>query len=332
MSIQSEKIWKSFREGGLWLAVFSLCSTLVFGVIDHLTGGVIPKVSNAISDYFWPPTYMVTFTVPVEIDTKQASFRPLPFRERRDIKIIAATSLYIELTGDPGDYSVTFSKPDKSILPTILRLKRDENPPIDTADSKWSRPEILQRSVAEIQSPDTSRSGSGVLSEVRWSVAASDLDQISAARTKEARTILTTALREIGTNERGDSTSRERIYSYWSVIPILRQLNGITPDNLGPWGGAFLTWVIKQSNLDPPSSAAAYNSWTGWAQAADTDNPEPGMVALFATKAVPGLRGSYLAGIVLRKRIGCTEIVTGNIADRVVIACVNLPIAILRHA
>jgi hypothetical protein len=54
------------------------------------------------------------------------------------------------------------------------------------------------------------------------------------------------------------------------------------------------------------------------------------MIALFATKDVGELSGSFLAGIVLRKRTDCTEIITGNVVDRVVVTRVALPIAELR--
>jgi hypothetical protein len=33
---------------------------------------------------------------------------------------------------------------------------------------------------------------------------------------------------------------------------------------LGPWGGAFLSWVVIKAGLQPTWLSAAYNSWPTW--------------------------------------------------------------------
>jgi hypothetical protein len=170
-----------------------------------------------------------------------------------------------------------------------------------------------------------------VLREVRWSATATDFSQIALAPTKATRDLLSTALQEVGVNGIGSAEDKARIYEYWSVIPGLRDLNRIKPDAPGPWGGAFLAWVVTKVGIKPPAASAAYNSWLNWGEPSPRNAAEPGMIALFSTKVVPGLTGAYLVGIVLRKRSDCIEIVTGNIVNRVVIACVALPVASYRR-
>jgi hypothetical protein len=332
MAIDSGKLWTLLRRGGFWIAVSSLASTIIFGVIDNLTGGLIPTISDTIRDRWSPPPkYLVFLTSPVELDAKKITIEPVPKEDQRSVQLGEVKPHYIPVTGPPGEYWVTLTRADGRFLPARVTLKRGSNSDLDTSDGKWAQPEVVSKGVAEIQSPGPVKPGTEVLREVRWTATQSDRDQISVARTRETKTILATALSEVGTGEVQDAGSAARIYEYWSVIPILRKMNNITPENLGPWGGAFLTWVVMKSNVDPPESAAAYNSWAGWAKSVPVDNPEPGTVALFETKAVPGIRGKYLAGVVLRKRSDCTEIITGNVINRVVIACVGLPISTLRH-
>ncbi|MET4493473.1 hypothetical protein [Bradyrhizobium sp. LA7.1] len=329
MAIESEKIWKIFRRGGLWLALSSVGGAIVFGVVNQLSQGIIPSISDGIRDRWSPPKYLIIFSSLVDLDVPNTKIEPLPKEDARKITIEEVTSRYISLSGPPGEYWVTLTRKDSKFLPARLALKRAENLSIDTAEEKWGKPEVLSKSVAEVQSREPSKPGSAIL-RTRWVTTPSDYDQIALAKSKATKTILSTGLNEVGVGPPSDPAGKTRIYNYWSVIPTLREMNRITVDYLGPWGGAFLAWVITKSQVDPPNLAAAYNSWAAWGQSVPTADPEPGAVALFETKAVPGLTGNYLAGIVLRRLPECTEVITGNIFDRVVIACVVLPIATLR--
>ena len=328
-AIDWQKIWKVFRRGGFWLALSSVATAIVFGVLNLLTGELVPSIATAIKDYWSPPKYLIIFTAEVEIDVQKATIEALPKGDSRRITIGETTPRYVQLTGSPGDYWITLIRKDSKVLPARLLLKRDDNVQLDTSEDKWSAPGLISKSVADVQSPDSSKQGPVIL-RTRWTTTPGDYGQIFFSRASVTKTILATALNEVGVSS-SDDVGRARIYSYWTELPVLLKNNGITPNNLGPWGGAFLTWVARRSQVDPPNSAAAYNNWVTWAQGIPTTDPEPGAVALFATKAVPGLRGSYLAGVVLRKLPDCTEIVTGNIADRVVITCVALPIEALRR-
>lgn len=309
-----------------------LLTTVVFGVGNYLTDGIIPYIGSAIKDAWSPPRCTIIFSKAVDLDTPSLDFTPIPREDRRTLKVTGTDKQYVTLSGSPGDYFVTLRRADSRVLPTRFIFKRDENFPIDTSDDKWERQETIKQDLDDkVHSPDSKRSGSDILREVRWSATSADLAQVSLAKTKESKTLLTNALQEVGVNE-GDPANKARVYEYWSGIPQLRERNQITPDKLGPWGGAFLTWVVMKSGLKPPALSSAYNSWPAWGANVPNDSPEPGMIALFATKAVPGLTGSFLAGIVLRKRPDCTEIVTGNIVGRVVIACVSLPTAVVRRS
>jgi hypothetical protein len=329
MAVDWERLWKIFRRGGLWLALTSLGGAVTFGVMNKLSEDLVPSIADSVRDRWSPPKRLVVFSTSVDLDVQNTKIEPLPKEDTRKIEIGESTPHYVPLTGPPGDYWITLKRRDGKIWPARLLLKRTENVPIDTAEEKWAPPEDLSKSVAEVQAPEAGKQGP-VLLRTRWVTNPSDYDQIAVARSQTTKTILAMALIEVGTGPGSDAVGRARIYDYWSVIPTLRATNNITHDNLGRWGGAFLTWVVIRSQVDPPNLATAYDNWAGWAQSVPSTDPEPGTVALFATKVVPELTGHYLAGIILRKLPECTEVITGNIANRVVITCVALPIATLR--
>ncbi|UIL29520.1 hypothetical protein LZK75_09925 [Rhizobium leguminosarum] len=47
------------------------------------------------------------------------------------------------------------------------------------------------------------------------------------------------------------------------------------------WGGTFLAWVVKKSDVDAPAEAYAFKSWQGWGVAANQTDPKPGSIAIF---------------------------------------------------
>ena len=94
------------------------------------------------------------------------------------------------------------------------------------------------------------------------------------------------------------------------------------PTDTLAWGATFVSWVIDRARLAPPDGAAAYASWRNWGVLVSPELATPGMVAIF-NRPAGGSQPRYTAGIIVRQRETCTEIVAGNLGDRVAVTCVN---------
>jgi hypothetical protein len=170
------------------------------------------------------------------------------------------------------------------------------------------------------------------LIEVRWVINEADRAAVAAAVNPVSAKMLALALGEVGISEQGTEADKRRILDYWNVTPELRDRNKIGLNNLGHWGGAFLSWVVSSAGLAPPTLSTAFNSWPSWGEDVSQSQIAPGVIAILNT----GRRGSrdteLLAGVVLRRRPDCVEIVIGNLQSRVAIACVALPVTWARGA
>jgi hypothetical protein len=328
--LSSAKVVRTLRMRGLKVAVISVATAVCFGVIDQLTGQFIPKIAEELQDWVSPPSLLISFTRPVAIESNNISIKPMPFGDQRSAAVIETTDTYVQIKGASGDFQVQFTRQGR-YLPLNITLKRSARVDIDTSDVKWIQKEALIEAQNIIQAPIALPTTGPSLRLTRWVINQSDLDQVALAQTPKSRMIISTALREVGISA-DDVEGRARILQYWNTLPALRDNNQITLDNSGPWGGAFLTWTSLKADVPAPPLAARYDNWINWGSATPTSLPSPGQIALFKTRVVPGLTGNHLVGIFLRKQPDCTEIISGNIARRVVITCVALPIEALRKA
>lgn len=328
-AIDSEKTWKAWREGGLKVALVSLAATLIFGVVDKLTAGIIPGIADSIHDYFVPPRFSVFFSKPVVLEQKDIVLESIPRSDRRTLGIVEHADRYVVVSGPAGEYSLRLVRAER-VLPAQLSFKRGESVKLDTAESQWESAATVTSAANVLRPAAAGRSGGNDVVDVRWTTSADDLAQVSRATSPAMRQILSSALLEVGVNENGTPADKERIYQYWMAIPQLAERNSITKENLGPWGATFVSWAVSRAGIKPPDMGAAFTSWREWGVAVPPDKAEPGMIALFET-ALPETRGRLIGGIVLRRRPQCTEIVTGNVADRVVVACVSLDAAAVRR-
>jgi hypothetical protein len=129
---------------------------------------------------------------------------------------------------------------------------------------------------------------------------------------------------QVGVTDGGSEADRNAIGTYWETVhpPFLPAGD--------PWGGAFLGWAMYKAGVEPPAQSASFLSWQTWGKSIPIDRGEPGMVGIFD---FPGLRqapSKLLVGIILRRKPECTEVIVGNIANRVVITCVAVPLKAVR--
>lgn len=335
MALETESLWRIYNAKGLRAVLAAALLAIIFGVSDYFTTQIVPALGTRIQHYFDPPFYTVTFSVPIQIDLKKSEFSPIPPSAQRSLKLeMDAKNRYLMARGDPGLYWIELHRQGDRVLPVgrVNFEKRNDDAKVDTAEGKWERVSNVQKGLQEaLGESANAKSGSEQLIETRWSRVDADVAQVRTAPDSVTRTMLATALGEVGTFEYGTEPEKQRILGYWDVTPDLRDRNLVKQNALGAWGGAFLTWVVTQAGVKPPALSTAYNAWPAWGESVPPSDVMPGMVALFSLKGLPELRSRYLAGVVLRKRDDCTEIITGNVIDRVVITCVKLPIAVLRR-
>jgi hypothetical protein len=330
--MDAEKLWEIFKRGGIRVALISVFSALTFGLVDHFYSQIIPTVAEKIQRRFSPSEFVLTFTNPVAVDEKQTKISAIPEHSGRSVSLQKDDqNRWLVFVGDPGPYWLELHRDDKRIFSVgqINFQKGVVNEKLDTSEGKWAQPSAIAKDDAGTQQPE--KSGSQILKGTRWSLSEADFAQIAKAQDNIGRQILFAALNEVGVFEFGSDSDKARIYAYWNVTPELLRQNQVTLEKLGAWGGAFLTWAVSKAGLQPPALSTAYRSWLDWREAVSKDAIKPGMVALFRTNDLRELRAGYLAGVVLRTRPDCTEIISGNVVDRVVVTCVLVPVATTRR-
>jgi hypothetical protein len=80
MAIDTEKTWTTLRKRGVGAALILLSTSVVFGVGNYLTDGIIPYIGGAIKDAWSPPRCTIIFSKAVDLDTPGLVFTPDPAR------------------------------------------------------------------------------------------------------------------------------------------------------------------------------------------------------------------------------------------------------------
>lgn len=314
----------TLKRSGPRTALIAVATTIGLGVADQFTGRIIPTLTAGIENFLDPPSFILRLSAPAtlapdgialrEIGADASEARPAPFRtENAKLLVVRAR---------PGNYILVLRRTADGVpqeLREPLTVKESGQVlTLDTGPANWA-------SVAELDQPASSAvAGStpagAFLIGTRWTTAPADFAGLPAIEDRVARSALAIALAEVGTNERGGEQDLARIRQYWSAVPGM----GDAPISL-PWSAAFIAFVIERAGLSPPPGAAAGQSWRGWGQPVPAEAISPGMVAVFARPGAATSPARLTVGIVVRRRPDCTEIIAGNIADRVVITCVSQP-------
>jgi hypothetical protein len=210
-------------------------------------------------------------------------------------------------------------------LVSVKKIERSgEAWQVDSTERNWAIAAELTSGInssgplkAHAETPST---GSSQLSNTRWAVTEQDYAVLAQIDDKVSRSLLSTALNEVGIFEFGTDWEKQHIASYakaagppWS-----------TSDQHFPWGGAFVAWAVSQSYISPPSQPAAFGNWQHWGNQVPTNSLKPGMIGIFELKGaeVPQAASRLLVGPILRRQPDCIELIIGNISNRVVISCV----------
>lgn len=314
----------TFRTQGARTALIALVSTLALGVLDQFTARIIPQATAAIDDFFDPPNFILRLSQPTQIvdegiDLRESGAGP---QDAAPAQYRVEGPRLIVVSAPPGSYILKLTRDvggDRQVLVEAFLLKeKGQSVAVDTSDGNWVSSAALERAGERPPEPAEPAAPPSFLSGTRWTATADDYALIPALPGRSARSLLGIALAEVGTFEFGDAADRARVKEYWASVP---GWSGPT-ENL-PWGGTFVSWVVQRAGFAPPDGAAAYASWQGWGVEVAPADLAPGMIAVFERPGAGPQRTRLMAGVVLRLRDGCTEVVVGNAGDRVAVTCVT---------
>lgn len=317
MPIEFEKIWKRVKLRGPRLALLSIGSALVFAVANKLANNAVTDAVDDLSALVSPPTFLIGFSD--HVDKSKLQLFDSHQRQRQDIKIESLGERAITITVIPGYYLLKIHRDtDDRILNVPLNLwSTTSEHNIDASEGRWA-PEAETTHFEGINVSAASN-----LIGTRWSTTQADWEMVGSAPSEKLATIVKTALGQVGVNRKGSESDKQTIIEYFSETNIDRPTLEIS------WGGAFLNWVMRQSGVPVPRSAA-FQSWLMWGESVPVDKAASGMITIFDFPGLPQAPSRLLVGIFMRRRAECTEVVAGNIADRVVITCVSGPIKSVR--
>ena len=302
------------------------------GAYDNLKGGVVEGVADWVRYHLFHPIHVLELSDPVPVIRDGVTLLPVGGREKPAhldrIAFnpgIAGTNLIrnIEVTVYPGSYYVILERtsPDGNLVlgEQVVSIGKEPMVKLNTAASQWSTRTAL---TTVPQAPGVAP---GRTTGTRWTAAVSDSEALASAGGQSAA-ILRAALGQLGVWKAGGEADRYAIGSYWQAA---REAGGTPPMTeanpiYGLWGGAFLAWAVSQGGGMPPSGAAAFRSWQNWGTAVNPTSVQPGVIAVVETgqQQAPTPSG-LMVGVFLHQRADCVEMVTGNIADRVVVTCVQ---------
>jgi hypothetical protein len=319
--IDLKKLLRTLKRRGPRAVLFAVASTLALGIADQFTGRIIPKLTSAIDNYLYPPKFVLRFSDPVTIQDRGISLREV--EADPGSALMAAYQVespkLVAVQAPPGSYFIVLRRDSRGaqeeLTAHLFVKEKGEALDVDTSNHNWaSSTELNQGGDSE---GGVSPSTADFLSGTRWTTTTEDFVMVQSVADHTLRSALAIALMEVGTYEFGSSDDRRRISEYWSAVPTWT-----SPIENQPWGGTFLSWVMSRANIPSPGSAS-FRDWRKWGYSVPSNQVTPGMIAIFSKPGLPEARSGLLVGIILKLREKCTEIVAGNIADRVVITCVE---------
>ena len=324
MAIELTKVIELAKKEGIRAAILVCLSAVVLGVGDQFTARIVPKVSSLIENLIYPPQLVLQFSDPVDLETDGVNFidmaKNLAVETKVKFQTVPNSRRTIIVNIALGDYILILTrKTDGQIRKLNKSVKFQssvQSLDINTSDSNWEIPNELALDTGNstaVSPADVSQ----FLVGTRWSTIPEDYSLLSRIESKNAKSILAGALAEVGTYEFGSLIEKNRIAKYWKSVPSW------TGNTIGTaWGSAFLSWAVERSDLASPMSAS-YLSWKNWGVSVAADKISPGMIVIYSRPGFPESSSMLVAGIVLRVNKDCMDIITGNVADRVVITCVT---------
>ncbi len=307
-------------------AALGAASVVALGVYDNLKGGFVQSTADWVRYQWSKPVYILALSEPVEIDADKLMLTPtggngiaatidkvsLPTNAVRD-----GRSRYIEITIYPGQYYIQLQRKTAAgsqiLASQVINLGKPGEPvKVDTSSAQWATVEALTVSPTGGRTKGT-----------RWTLATSDSEALSSTDGR-AKVVLRAALSQLGVWEKGDAGDAKAIAAFWDAAAGATPSPSTDSTIYGLWGGAFVAWAVAQGGATPPRGSAAFRSWENWGTAIAPDKAKPGLIAIVETgnRQAPTPSG-LMVGIFLRTQPDCTEMVTGNLADRVAITCVQ---------
>jgi len=318
MALDFEQAWQVFKERGSRIAVWGLISAILFAVAnkaaDNLLSGTVDRIWGVVK----PPTFAIVLSQPVK---EPKIILREDEKKITAVKIKLHSDRMLELSTRPGLYTVEFYRDDQRgrlVLKSPLPLLNPASSiPLDTSESQWA-PELA---TTHFESQNTS--GPANLVDTRWTTTKDDWEVVRSVTDRNLQAIITVAMQQVGVNENGPASDKETIAKYWTATRH-------SPYPGAPWGGAFLSWVIHESRSKPENPSPSFLDWVTWGKDMPTTEAKPGMLAIFD---FPGLRqapSNLLVRVFVRQNKNCSEIIAGNIANRVVITCVSAHLKSIR--
>jgi hypothetical protein len=313
-----EMPWRSaarlLRMQGARPAIFSLVVAFVIAVLDSATTAVIPALGTWLRDTLWPPAFTVELTTSTKITG--ISLSSLEDEAEHEIKFSQRADKYLTINAATGNYYMTLRQQTEGVERKLITkadlLVGGQTVTVKTEPSNWASDQELKNI------GDTAATPGGVLKYTRWTSTRDD-ELLLLGATGVTGRILKTAFGELGVHENGSTADTERIAEYWKAVPtwpVSQTTAGV------PWGGTFLSWAVEEAGIASPKSAS-FLAWQKWGKVVQRDEAVPGMIGIVPQSELVQAPSRLLVGIILRRLPECTEIVTGNVADRVVVTCVK---------
>ena len=316
----------SFRQTGARLTVISIASAIILGVIDQFTSKIVPSLADYIHDFFLPPQFFVSFAPPVDV-SGGLSVALIQAAKVGDIAVketVAGTRVFTASAG-PGTYLLRLrgagDKSGKELVTTKKIEKSGETWQIDSTERNWANAaELTSGASSNPTAPPIAPSASSRLSNTRWTVTEQDYAVLTQIDNKVLRSLLSTALAEVGIFELGTDWEKQHIAAYAAAAGP----QWATVQQHFPWGGAFVAWLVTQAYLTPPVAPASFRNWQHWSNEVNVNALKAGMIGIFqlSNSEIPEANSRLLVGPIIRRQPGCIEVILGNIANRVVITCV----------
>ncbi|UIK00420.1 hypothetical protein LZK82_09810 [Rhizobium leguminosarum] len=262
--------WSPFRP--THAVFYSLAGALALAIANGLTKDtLLPAITRSIVEFIDPSTVSVKLKEPAENITAVKVKENWKLVENQvEIRHINNDTLNLKLA--PGAYIARFEKgaDNNRQVATINLAFKESGDERNVENLEWHSDTELKTNVqgkAAEGLPD-------LLSGTRWLTAPDDFAQIASAPDTASKAILANALLQVGIDGRS-ANDEARIGSYLAAAPM----------KVGSarewWGGTFLAWVVKKSDVDAPAEAYAFKSWQGWGVAANQTDPKPGSIAIF---------------------------------------------------
>ena len=336
MDLKADSIVGSLKQNGGRITAISIISAICLGVIDQFGSRVVPSIADYIRDTYDPPAFYVNFAPPID-SSSRITISSLRGAQTSEVamKPTKAPNIYTALAG-PGTYLLqiqgTAERIGKELVTTRRIEKNGEMWPVDSSDRNWANAsELKSGSPTTPASPAVPETPRGRLSNTRWTVTDQDYAVLLQIEDRVLRSLISTALGEVGIFENGNDWEKKHIAAYWQAVGP--NWSDAQQQNM-PWGGAFVAWVVAQTYLVPPPSPAAFQSWRQWNKEVPIAEIRPGLIGVFqlTTSEVPQSRSRLLVGPIIRRHRDCTEAIIGNVSDRVVITCIaNELLVSVRH-